>query len=125
MKFAALLQKGLLRDPAVLPPLEVLDMATRSGAAALGIAAGVLKPGLTADLILVRLDNFHTQPMLPDTAAANLVYAARGSDVILTMVAGEVLARDGRLVSERWAALAQESRRVGLDLIAGREQRPT
>jgi hypothetical protein len=41
------------------------------------------------------------------------------------MVAGEVLARDGHLVSERWAALAEESRRVGLDLIAGREQRPT
>jgi 5-methylthioadenosine/S-adenosylhomocysteine deaminase len=118
MKFASLVQKGVLRDPAVLPPIEILDMATRCGAAALDIPAGALVPGLAADLILVRLDDFHTQPMLPDNAAANLVHAARGSDVVLTMVAGEILTRSGRLVSERWDSLADDSRRVGLELIA-------
>jgi 5-methylthioadenosine/S-adenosylhomocysteine deaminase len=120
MKFASLLQKGVLRDPAVLPPGQILDMATRCGAAALGIAAGAVTPGLAADLILVRLDAFHTQPMLPEAAATNLVHAARGSDVALTMVAGEILTRGGRLVSDRWASLAKDARKVGLDLIAGR-----
>jgi 5-methylthioadenosine/S-adenosylhomocysteine deaminase len=95
-------------------------MATRCGAAALGIAAGAVTPGLAADLILVRLDAFHTQPMLPEAAPTNLVHAARGSDVALTMVAGEILTRGGRLVSDRWASLAEDARKVGLDLIAGR-----
>jgi 5-methylthioadenosine/S-adenosylhomocysteine deaminase len=120
MKFASLLQKGMLRDPAVLPPGQILDMATRCGAAALGIAAGTVTPGLAADLILVRLDAFHTQPMPPEAAPTNLVHAARGSDVALTMVAGEILTRGGRLVSDRWASLAEDARKVGLDLIAGR-----
>jgi 5-methylthioadenosine/S-adenosylhomocysteine deaminase len=123
MKFASLLQKGVLRDPTALPPGQILDMATRCGAAALGIPAGAIVPGLAADLILVRLDAFHTQPMTPENAATNLVHAARGSDVVLTMVAGEILTRDGRLVSERWDSLAADARKVGLELIANRQPR--
>jgi 5-methylthioadenosine/S-adenosylhomocysteine deaminase len=120
MKFASLLQKGVLRDPAVLPPREVLNMATRCGAAALGIPAGAITPGCVADLILVQLDTFHTQPMTPEAAPTNLVHAARGSDVVLTMVAGEILTRAGRLVSKRWESLAEDARKVGMELIAGR-----
>jgi hypothetical protein len=37
------------------------------------------------------------------------------------MVAGEILTRDGRLVSSRWASLAEDARNVGLELIAGRQ----
>jgi 5-methylthioadenosine/S-adenosylhomocysteine deaminase len=122
MKFASLLQKGAVRDPAVLPSREILNMATRCGAAALGIPAGAVMPGLAADLILVRLDAFHTQPMTPETAPTNLVHAARGSDVVLTMVAGEILTRAGRLVSNRWASLAENARKVGMELIAGPER---
>jgi 5-methylthioadenosine/S-adenosylhomocysteine deaminase len=117
MKFASLLQKGMLRDPAVLPPSDVLSMATRCGAAALDIPAGIIAPGNVADLILVRLDAFHTQPMTSETAQTNLVHAARGSDVVLTMVAGEILTRAGRLVSTRWDSLAEAARKVGLELI--------
>ena len=122
MKFASLLQKGVMRDPSVLPSGHILDMATRCGAAALGIPAGAIVPGLAADLILVRLDTFHTQPMLPENAQTNLVHAARGSDVVLTMVAGEILTRAGRLVSERWGSLEKDARKVGLELIANHER---
>jgi 5-methylthioadenosine/S-adenosylhomocysteine deaminase len=121
MKFASLLQKGVLRDPAALSPREILNMATHCGAAALDIPAGAVTPGLAADLILVRLDAFHTQPMAPEAAPTNLVHAARGSDVVLSMVAGEILTRAGRLVSDRWASLAEDARKVGMELIAGRE----
>ena len=122
MKFASLLQKGVLRDPAVLPPSDVLNMATRCGAAALDIPGGAVKPGNVADMILVRLDTFHTQPMTPEAAPTNLVHAARGSDVVLTMVAGEILTRAGRLVSNRWASLTEDARRVGFELITDRER---
>ncbi|MEH2474704.1 5-methylthioadenosine/S-adenosylhomocysteine deaminase [Nitrobacteraceae bacterium AZCC 2161] len=125
MKFASLLPKGIARDPTLLPPAEILDMATRRGAAALDIPAGAIIAGLAADLIMVRLDAFHTQPMLPETACTNLVHAARGSDVAMTMVAGEILTRNGRLTSSRWTTLAHDARRVGLDLIAAQHRSAT
>src|ERR1700722_17269480 len=74
MRFASLLQKGVLRDPAVLPPSDVLNMATRRGAAALDIPAGAVTAGHVADFILVRLDVFHTQPMAPEAAPTNLIH---------------------------------------------------
>ena len=121
MKFASLLQKGVLRDPAVLPPSDVLTMATRCGATALDIPGGAVTPGNVADLIFVRLDSFHNQPMTSEAAPTNLVHAARGSDVVLTMVAGEILTRAGRLVSDRWTSLAEDARKVGMGkLIAER-----
>jgi len=38
---------------------------------------------------LVRLDRLHLQPSVPETVMTNMVHAARGSDVSLTMVAGK------------------------------------
>lgn len=58
--------------------------------------------------------------MTSEAAPTNLVHAARGSDVVLTMVAGEILTRAGRLVSDRWTSLAEDARKVGMELIAER-----
>jgi 5-methylthioadenosine/S-adenosylhomocysteine deaminase len=119
MKFASLLQKGALRDPAVLPPGQVLDMATAGGGRALHAPIGAIKAGMAADLILVRLDRLHLQPSLPDTVTTNLVHAARGSDVSLTMVAGKVLVRDGELVALPYEPIRRDALAVGKALMAG------
>ena len=71
-------------------------MATSCGAAALDLPVGAIVPGLRADLVLVRLDGFHVQPCVADTLATNLVHAARGSDVSMVMVDGQVVVKDGR-----------------------------
>ena len=66
-------------------------MATREGARALGLEdeIGSIEPGKRADLILVERDAPH---LAPDRDPwSTLVYAARGTDVRLTMVDGEVL----------------------------------
>ncbi len=42
MKFASLLHKGVAGDPTILPPGDIFDMATRSGAAALGLPVGAV-----------------------------------------------------------------------------------
>src|SRR5581483_11126542 len=55
MKFASLLHKGATGDPTVLPPQDILDMATRRGAAALDLPVGAVEVGRKADLVLVRL----------------------------------------------------------------------
>jgi 5-methylthioadenosine/S-adenosylhomocysteine deaminase len=97
MKFASLLHKGCTLDPRVLPADVVLAMATRDGAAAVGVDAGEIAVGKLADLTLVDLRRFHLQPATPEAIATNLVHAARGSDVDTVIVGGEVVVEGGRL----------------------------
>jgi 5-methylthioadenosine/S-adenosylhomocysteine deaminase len=117
MKFASLLHKGTTGDPTLLPPGDVLDMATRRGGVALDIPVGVIAPGSKADLVLVRLDGFHVQPCVPGTVVTNLVHAARGSDVSMVMIDGQIIVRDGRLTDPRWEGLNGRAYWVGLDLL--------
>jgi 5-methylthioadenosine/S-adenosylhomocysteine deaminase len=105
MKFASLLHKGATLDPGVLSPAEVIEMATRDGAAALGVPAGTIAAGRLADLTLVDLRRFHLQPATPETVTTNLVHAARGSDVHVAIVGGEVVVEGGRLVRADEAAI--------------------
>jgi 5-methylthioadenosine/S-adenosylhomocysteine deaminase len=119
MKFASLLHKGVTRDPTVLSPGHVLDMATRRGGLALRAPVGFIGVGLAADLVMVRLDGFHLQPAAPETIRTNLVHAARGSDVTMTMVDGRILVRDGRLTALPQDQLRDQARAVGLDLTRG------
>lgn len=98
MRSAALLAKVAALDPTVLPAAQVLHMATRGGAEALGLTgAGVLSPGCKADLILVDIHQPHLTPLHDLTA--HLVYAARASDVVLTMVDGCILWEQGRFTT--------------------------
>ncbi len=87
-RFASLLQRGLKRDPAVLPPSQCLAMATGGTA-----GCSCLLPGEPADLILIDRRGPHWRPgrhPLPD-----LLYAASSTDVRLTMVNGRILYEDG------------------------------
>jgi 5-methylthioadenosine/S-adenosylhomocysteine deaminase len=90
MHLAALIHKGLAKDPTVLPAREVLAMASKNGATALGrIDTGAVEVGMKADLCAVDLDRPHLVPVLDYPNL--LVYSAHASDVIMTMVDGRVL----------------------------------
>ena len=95
IKTAALLHKYLSGDPSVLPAYEAIKMATVNGAVGQGREkeTGRIAPGFDADLIMLDLDSPHLFP-LNDPCAA-VTYAARGSDVCLTMVQGRILYEDG------------------------------
>ena len=58
---------------------------------------GALAEGMDADLCIVRLDGAHQLPIYDPYAA--LVFASSHSDVILTMVAGREIFRDGRVTT--------------------------
>jgi 5-methylthioadenosine/S-adenosylhomocysteine deaminase len=91
MKFAALLAKFSSGDPRTMPAGEALEVATRNGAEAFGIDAGVIAEGKLADAILVRLDDERMQPCYH--LASNWVYAA-GSSCIDTVIC------DGRILMQ-------------------------
>ena len=117
MKFASLLHKGVALDPRLLAPGDVIAMATRHGAAALGLATGEIDVGKFADLTLVDLRRFHLQPATPETVATNLVHAARGSDVKTTIVGGEVVVEEGRLVRVDEGVVLAAMRAAGTRLL--------
>jgi 5-methylthioadenosine/S-adenosylhomocysteine deaminase len=109
MRLAATLQ-AVRKQPGALTARDALWMATREGARALGLAheLGSIEPGKRADLILVERDRLH---LAPDADPySTLVYAARGTDVRLTMVDGAVLVSDFRLAQNDAGSIAADAR---------------
>jgi 5-methylthioadenosine/S-adenosylhomocysteine deaminase len=99
MRLAALLHKVATADPRTTPAPQVLEMATRGGAAALGLAdrIGSLEPGKQADLITVSMTAARQTPMFDPIS--HLVYVAHGDDVRTTIVAGRVLMQDRHVLT--------------------------
>jgi 5-methylthioadenosine/S-adenosylhomocysteine deaminase len=95
IKLAAILQKGITGNPTAVPALAALNMATVNGAAAQGRSGsiGKLAVGMDASLILLDMTTPQMTPTGNPVSAA--VYAAKGSDVCLTMVRGRVLYENG------------------------------
>jgi 5-methylthioadenosine/S-adenosylhomocysteine deaminase len=112
VKHLALVQKQVERDPAAMPATEAWAVATGLRAPVLG-QRGRLAAGDPADFLLVRSD---APELTPGDLTANLVYAAAGSVVDTTVVAGQVLMRGGEIGDEaavRAGAMAS-ARRLGV-----------
>lgn len=93
MKLAAILTCGATLDPMAVTAWQALEIATVHGAKALGRNTGRVAPGCDADLILV---DFRQPNLIPcHDVAENLVYAAHGSNVSLTMARGRILYQNG------------------------------
>jgi 5-methylthioadenosine/S-adenosylhomocysteine deaminase len=104
MRLAALLAKGAGGDPTALPARDALAMATRLGAQAMHLdhLTGSLEPGKRADLIVVDLDRLHNVPAFdrdPNGVYAQIVYAAKSTDVVDVMCNGRWLMRDRALLT--------------------------
>lgn len=89
-----LLYKGVTNDPTVVTPKQALAAATVNGFHGQGREdCGAVKVGGKADLIVLNTD---VPWMYPSTdPVCNVVFAAQGADVQLTMVDGKVLYRNG------------------------------
>lgn len=95
LKLAAMVHKGAARNPLLISTTEALKMATVNGAASQGREnCGVLKVGYQADIIALDVSAPHFQPIA--NLANHIVFAAQGSDVVMTMIDGEILYEDGR-----------------------------
>jgi 5-methylthioadenosine/S-adenosylhomocysteine deaminase len=112
VKILALVQKHAARDPSVLPAAEAWRIATGQGAPLLG-AVGKIEEGHPADFLLVRTD---TAELGVGDLVGDLVFAASGSVVDTTVVAGRVLMRGGVVddAEEVIAKARERSARLGL-----------
>jgi len=111
LKLFALAQKHAAGDPTAIEAGEAWALATGASAPLLG--ATPLEPGAPADFLLLRADS----PELGiGDLASDLVYAAAGTAVDTTVVAGQVLMRGGELpnLDEIVAKAAERAHRLGL-----------
>ena len=93
IKLAAILHKGMSMDPLVITSRQALEMATVNGAKALGRNTGVIAPGKMADLILLDFERPNLFPC--HDVEENLVFSARGSDVVMNMARGKIIYENG------------------------------
>jgi len=95
MRSAVMLQRARWGVDSCLTARRAVELATAGGARALGLEqhVGTLEPGKAADLCVVSLEGMHTFPNHDPYAA--IVFSARASDVVMTMVAGKVVYQRG------------------------------
>ena len=118
MKLGAILHKMTNSDASVMPAYESLKMATVGGAKALGRKnLGVIREGYDADVIMLDFDRPHLTPCYD--VVSNLVYAAHGSDVVMTVVNGKVVFENGVFAAgdfrETADALSAHMSRIALE----------
>jgi cytosine/adenosine deaminase-related metal-dependent hydrolase len=117
MRLAATVQ-SVRRGPGALPARQVVRMATREGARALGLDAelGSLEAGKRADFVIVNRDAPHLAPGVDPYSL--LVYSATAHDVRTVVVDGEVLVEDGRLTRMDALEVTADARHACRELMA-------
>ena len=95
MHLAAMICRGNTGDADNVSVKELFKMATVNGAKSQGrFDTGVIKKGNKADLVVLDFNKPHLVPCYD--VLTNIVFSAQSSDVVLTMVDGDVLYRDGK-----------------------------
>ena len=114
MHVAATVYKDVRGDTSLIPAETALELATRTGAEALGAgdSLGAIEVGKRADLVL--FDTRRPEWRSLTDPVRNLVYSATGDSVDTVMVDGRVVVEKGRplFVDDQWE-LIQQVEQVG------------
>lgn len=97
MRACSLLQRVRLLDGTALSAATAFDLGTRSAAALVGIAAGVIAPGRLADLVAIDLAHLSLQPR--NDLLSSVVYAMSPAAVTDVWVHGRRVVEHGRLTT--------------------------
>ena len=94
IQVAALIHKGVRRDPLAVPATAALEMATIGGARALKLdhLVGSLELGKRADLVIIDLDADNLVPLYDPVS--HLAYAVQAADVRTVIVDGRIVLQD-------------------------------
>ncbi len=108
LRGAAMAARAQSGDASALPAPAALMMATVCGARAQGRAAecGMLKEGMDADIVLVDFTAPHLMPC--HNVLSSLCFSAKGGDVAMTMVRGNILYQNGKFPTIDLGEVVQE-----------------
>lgn len=115
INLAALIHKGVNRNPVLVDAAQAIRMATVNGAKAIGFEneTGCIKAGMKADLILLDTDKPHFYPMHNPVSA--VAYCAQGADVDTVIIDGNIVMEGRKLTT-----LDEEKIKYQVSEIAGR-----
>ncbi|MEL7646327.1 MAG: amidohydrolase family protein, partial [Anaerolineaceae bacterium] len=121
IRLASFVAKAVAGDPTAVPARQALAMATSIGAKALHSEdiTGSLERGKRADLILLDISPLHNQPRFrrdTENIYAQIIYAAKSTDITDVMVDGRWLMRDRELLTLDEAELVRQARVVAADI---------
>jgi 5-methylthioadenosine/S-adenosylhomocysteine deaminase len=117
MYLTALIHKGRLLDPTVVPAQEILKMVTRQGARALlwETEIGSLERGKKADLVVI---NPNTPTMLPlHDPIANMVTSMHDHNVESVMCDGKWLMKNREILVVSESEILEEAKRRAADIV--------
>ncbi|MEW6222243.1 MAG: amidohydrolase family protein [Candidatus Hadarchaeota archaeon] len=117
IRAAFLLHKLAGRDPRAITPREVMEMATIRGAELYGLGneLGSLEQGKLADIIIID-PSIAPTPVTPDSVLGHLVNTVDGDDVETTIVGGNVLMRERKVLSMDEGEVVSISRKTAKKL---------
>ena len=109
MKTAALIHKGVNKNPTLLPAEKVLEMATIEGAKALlwENEVGTIEAGKKADLVLIDFKKPHLCPL--HSEISHLVYAAKASDVETVIINGKIVMENRKITTVKIDSVMKEA----------------
>lgn len=109
------LQKYRENDAAACSAFDVLEMATKGGALAMGLSdCDVLSEGKLADLAVIDLMQPNMQPV--HNIAKNLVYAGSKQNVYMTVVNGKVLYENGKFTTVDAAEIYSRAEKLAKEI---------
>jgi cytosine/adenosine deaminase-related metal-dependent hydrolase len=99
MGYVAKIHKLVNEDRTVMPPVDVVEMATIGGARALemGDRIGSLEVGKLADVVIVDKDAINMIPMYD--VYSGLVYAASAANVTTTIIHGRIIMEERKILT--------------------------
>ncbi len=116
MDLCAKIHKATRLDPTVMSAQTVVAMATIGGAKTLGLDSliGSIEAGKLADIIIVDMNQPHLTPLY--NPYSQLVYAARGADVAVSIINGKVVMENRRLLTIDLPEALANVRRIAADI---------
>ncbi|KAI4601605.1 hypothetical protein KJ359_011736 [Pestalotiopsis sp. 9143b] len=131
MKITSYMQRGLHENPALGRPSQMLRMATRNGAVALGIDAGTIEVGRKADLVVLDLkkDMMFT-PLLKapletrrKQLESHLVFGCNGTAVEAVIVDGRVIVQDRKVLGVDEDEIREQMDSIFEEIVADMERK--
>ena len=99
MRLVAIIHKGRIGDPLVVPAETAIEMATINGAKSMkkDDVLGSIEIGKKADIITVDCNNFRIAPNIKPVSA--IVYSAQGTDVDNVVIDGKFIVKDREILT--------------------------